>query len=184
MDTGGLSSPVDAAAFVETLRGAMGLPKNTAPDKIDLRDRAGRRLRDEIRAAIREMTDRPFEIRVPGSHDGGISNQDLFAVLAAQGRDFLDVNRAMMAHCLRVLDEALLAAGDIPTKSDIRERLSDAAVEWALKRMRGEIRDVRVKALTYEYALRKRKDGYGDNPVGVRTGQLFAALERARIVWT
>lgn len=175
--SGSTSSHVDVG---DVLARAMGLPPPPRPGRPT---RAERSLRQAIRQAIRDAAERPFEIRVPGTHAGGISNQDLFAVLASQGRDFLDANSAMVAHCIRVLDDAFLDGGLVPSERSLRDVLSDAAVDWARGRMDGSRRDVRIRALTYQYAKAKAKAGYGDNPIGVRTGQLFAALERARVVF-
>ena len=168
-----------SADIGEAVARAMGLPRPSRAQKRDERS-----LRIAIRETIDEFVHRPFEIHVPGGHYSGLSNEHLFAILASQERDFLDVNRAMVAYCERELEKALLNGGQVPSTTTLADRLTDAAVGYARGRMEGRIRDIRVRALTYRYAVAKAKAGYGDRPVGVRTKVLIESLDKARLVFS
>jgi hypothetical protein len=68
----------------------------------------------------------------------------------------------------------------MPTVAEV-ERLQAAAVlEWILKRVDYEVRDVRIPLLTPAYQKRKRAAGFL-GPVGVRTGAWREALMAATV---
>jgi hypothetical protein len=47
-----------------------------------------------------------------------------------------------------------------------------AVLAWITKRFEGKVQDFPRRRLTLQYARAKRRAGYGDRPIGVRTGSL------------
>lgn len=138
---------------------------------------------------VRAVTDavRGIEIglRVPGKHPSGPSYEELLGYLVDGGRDFLAVTPAARKHLLASLTIAFESARRVPTVREMRDVIRDAFKEWVLKRFAGKVRDQHLRALTIPYARRKKADGYGGEPIGVRTGALRDRIEDAgRVVIT
>lgn len=136
----------------------------------------------ELNAAIRRLSPSlDFVLRVPGTHYGGLTNQELLEVLAANGRDFAANNATLKRHVATVVSLALEGATRLPTQHEVDKLREAATLEWILKRLNYEVRDVRIKMNTNDYQKLKRKAGF-DGPVGVRTGALREAVQKARVV--
>lgn len=129
-----------------------------------------------ITAAVRGAE---MELDVPGRHYSGLTYNELLAILAAQGRDFGYVNKTMRHAVLADLLARYEDSRRMPTQRDLRTAISAAAVAWVVKRLEWVVRDVRIRGLTDRYRERKAKDGFGDNPIGVRTGALRDRVESA-----
>ena len=138
---------------------------------------------------VRAVTDavRGIEIglRGPGKHPSGPTYDELLGNLDAGGRDFLAVTPATRKHLLASLTIAFEGARRVPSVREMRDVIRDAFKEWVLKRFAGKVRDQHLRALTIPYARRKKADGYGGEPIGVRTGALRDRIEDAgRVVIT
>jgi hypothetical protein len=121
-----------------------------------------------------------FELSVPGNHYSGLTNEELFEILARQGRDFAKNNRTLRAHVLAELRIILEDSKRIPTNAQL-ERLSSAIiVDWVVKRMDGKVRDITVRRLTDAYARAKFAAGYRE-PIGKRTNWLRNAVAEAKV---
>jgi hypothetical protein len=129
-----------------------------------------------VRRVIDETLGRIESVTVPGEHAGGISNKDLFAVLAAQGRPFLALNRPLMAWLRTKLQVQYDGASYLPGGRELEERVTALVRERVQNRMVSQGLDVRVRGLTPRYAKAKAKAGYGDRPVGIRTGKLLESV--------
>lgn len=134
-----------------------------------------------IRDAIEAYARQPFELEVPGSHYSGLSNQDLFDVLARQNRMFLKVTPGMRDHARRACLEEFATGDTVPLRIELDETWRAACEEVVEARMEGRLKDVPIRGLTPAYARRKARDGYGGQPVGQRKGRLFAAVARIRV---
>jgi hypothetical protein len=137
--------------------------------------------RGEIDRAVRRLTSSlRFRIEIPGTHYSGLTNQQMLEIRQREGRDFAANNRTMRAHVAAFVRIALEGATRMPTVAEV-ERLQAAAVlEWILKRVDYEVRDVRIPLLTPAYQKRKRAAGFL-GPVGVRTGAWREALMAATV---
>lgn len=125
-----------------------------------------------------------WELRVPGQHEGGLSNQDLLGYLAAQGRDFAKDTPTLRRFALAEVAAAVAGLGRLPTQAELKRAFSDAAVAFVIRRFDYKVRDIRIPLLTLAYARAKKKAGYF-GPVGIRTGELRDTIEeRARAVIT
>lgn len=136
----------------------------------------------EIEGAIRRLTSSlTYELKVPGTHYSGLTNEALLEILAAQGKDFAVNNATLRRHVATTCRLAFEGARRLPTVSEIETVQRAAILDWITKRMRYEVRDVRIRLNTNAYQRAKRKAGYS-GPVGIRTGALYEAVERARVV--
>jgi hypothetical protein len=156
------------------------------------RQRTGRTLaersatRGEIVRFLRDAV-RGIELsfRVAGSHGDGVSNQELVGYLEAGGREFDKVTPAMRSHILSTILAEYENGSRIPYVRDVRKSIGEAALDWIIKRFHAQVRDVHLKQLTLRYARAKAKAGYGNNPIGIRTGKLVDAIEeRGKVVVT
>ncbi len=126
-----------------------------------------------------------YDLDVPGTHRGGITNADLLDVLAAQGRDFAANTRSLRAHVRTGLQLAVEETGRVPTNAQLEALARDLVLDWILGRMEGRVTDIRLRALTQAY--RRRKFHAPDtkfNTIGMRTGQLHDAVALARLTFT
>ncbi len=122
-----------------------------------------------IRARFRASA---WALHVPGQHLSGPSYDDLLDYLAAGGRDFRAESSALDRFVLAELQLKFEALGRIPTVAEFNEAMGLAVLAWIVRRFEGKVRDFPRRALTIDYARAKRRAGYGDRPVGVRTGNL------------
>lgn len=135
-----------------------------------------------LRDAVRGIE---LSFRVPGSHGDGVSNQELVGYLEKGGREFDRVTSAMRSHILSTITLQFENSGRVPYVREVRQAIGAAALDWIIKRFRSTVHDVRLKQLTPAYAKQKAKDGYGNNPIGIRTGRLIEAIEdRGKVVVT
>lgn len=149
-----------------------------------------RATRAEIEAAIvafvREyIRSDAWDVIVPGEHSGGISHQGLLAVLASQGRDFLQSTVQLYQTVQIALRREFLGGGVVPSV-DAMKRASETPlldhIELRLSK-RGNA-DISVTPLTPQYAARKRRLGRGSQPIGVASGELRRAYSRsAKVKW-
>lgn len=156
----------------------------------DLRDAVGDRLDDAAPPARKAGTVRPiargeitrwirarfvastWRLVVPGQHSSGPSYDDLLDYLEAGGRDFRAESSALNRFVLAELQLRFEALGRIPTVAEFNEAMGLAVLAWLVKRFEGKVRDFPRRALTIDYARAKKRAGYGDRPIGVRTGNL------------
>lgn len=116
------------------------------------------------------------ELDVPGKHYGGLTNNELLAILADQDRDFARATTAMRAHVRATVALRFEGATRLPSTREVEAVMDDAVVEWIVKRFDGKVRDQHLRLLTIPYARAKAKAGYGGSPIGFRTGSLAAAV--------
>lgn len=122
-----------------------------------------------VRERVRVSTWRLF---VPGQHSSGPSYDDLLGYLEAGGRDFRAESSALNRFVLAEMQSTFEALGRIPTVAEFNEAMGLAVLSWIVKRFEGKVRDFPRRRLSLEYARAKKRAGYGDRPVGVRTGNL------------
>lgn len=137
--------------------------------------------RSELAATIRRLSPSlDFVLKVPGIHYGGLTNQELLDILAKNGRDFATNNATLKRHVATFVSLALEGATRLPTQHEVDQLRATATLGWIIKRMDYEVRDVRIRMNTNTYQRAKRKAGFL-GPVGVRTGALREAVQRARV---
>lgn len=123
-----------------------------------------------IRARVRGVS---WRLVVPGMHPGSsLTYDELLDVLESQGRDFRARTSAMDRYVLAEVQARFEATTHIPLMREIDEVVGLAVLSWIVKRFEAKVRDERLRRLTLDYARRKKRDGYGDRPIGVRTGAL------------
>ena len=136
----------------------------------------------EIQAAIRRLTSSlRFRLVIPGTHYSGLTNQDLLLVRQREGRDFAANTAALRRYVGTFLRITLEGARRLPTVAEFEALQSAAILEWILKRIDYEVRDVPIPLLTPAYARRKAAAGFGDRPVGVWHGDWREAVAQARV---
>ena len=135
-----------------------------------------------------------YELEIPGTHPtprpkkGGsarsLTNQQLFEILAAQGRDFAKNSRSMRAAVLRDIRVALEGTQRIPKEGQLKRIAAIAILNRVLERMDGLSEDVKIRNLTTRYARAKMRAGYVNQPIGTRTGWLRNAVAEAKVLIT
>ena len=125
-----------------------------------------------------------YEIKVPGNHPGGLTNAELFGILARQGRDFAKNSRSMRAAVLRDIRIALEGTQRIPKEDQLKRIAAIAILNRVLERMDGLSEDVKIRNLTTRYAREKMRAGYVNQPIGTRTGWLRNAVAEAKVMIT
>lgn len=113
-----------------------------------------------------------WSLAVPGRHYSGLAYDELLDVLEAQGRDFRRDTSALRRAALAETQMRLAKLGRAPTWAEFREAYALAVLGFVVKRFEGKVRDVPLRRLTIPYAKAKKAAGYGDRPIGVRTGAL------------
>lgn len=127
-----------------------------------------------IREATRGLE---LSLHVPGRHYSGLSYDELLEILADNGRDFAAPTSAMRRHIAAEVSLRFDGARRVPYATELRRAMADAALGWIVRRFAARVRDERLRALTIPYAKAKAKAGYGDRPIGTRTGALAARVE-------
>lgn len=139
-----------------------------------------------IRAFVREyIRSDAWEIIVPGEHTGGISHQGLLAVLASQGRDFLQSTVQLFQAVSIALRREFMGAQSLPTIDKLKRASEPALLDHIELRLskRGNA-DIMATPLTPAYAALKRRLGRGSQPIGVASGELRRAISRnAKVRW-
>ncbi len=118
---------------------------------------------------------------MPGTHYSGLTNQQLFDILARQGRDFADNNRALRTYVATELRIHLEGTRRLPTNEELDALAARAVLARVMSRLHGKVRDITVRRLTEAYAKAKFKAGF-KTPIGVRTGALYYAVSKAAVV--
>lgn len=122
-----------------------------------------------------------YTVYVPGTHYSGLTNQQLFDILARQGRDFADNNRALRTYVATELRIHLEGTKRLPTNEELDALAARAVLARVMSRLHGKVRDITVRRLTEAYARAKFKAGF-KTPIGVRTGALYYAVAKAAVV--
>ena len=121
-----------------------------------------------------------YTIAIPGEHDGGLTNQALFEILAKQGRDFGANNRSLRNYVATEIRIHLEGTRRLPTNEDLDALAARAVLARIMSRLHGKVRDITVRRLTEAYARAKYKAGFR-TPIGVRTGALYYAVAEAAV---
>lgn len=135
----------------------------------------------ELTPQMRAFADRlRFTLRIPGTHPSGLSYEELFDILARQGRDFGADSDRLRAHIRYALREQF-DGGRAPGKAQLRQIAEAAILEWILSRIETGLRDVPIKPNDSKY--RRWKMRYAAySRVGMRTGALRDRIrDRARV---
>jgi len=122
-----------------------------------------------------------YTVEVPGTHYSGLTNQQLFDILAKQDRDFAKNNRALRTYVATELRLHLEDTRQLPTNEDLDALAARAVLARVMSRLHGKVRDITVRRLTEAYARAKYKAGF-KTPIGVRTGALYYAVSQAAVV--
>ena len=123
-----------------------------------------------VRERFRAST---WKLQVPGVHpSSSLEYDELLDILEAGGRDFRADTTALNRFVLAELQMRFEELGRFPLVREFNEAMGLAVLSWVVKRFEGKVRDVKMRRLTLAYARRKKRDGYGDRPIGVRTGSL------------
>ena len=122
-----------------------------------------------------------YTVEVPGTHYSGLTNQQLFDILASQDRDFAKNNKALRTYVAAELRLHLEDTRQLPTNEDLDALAARAVLARVMSRLHGKVSDITVRRLTEAYARAKFKAGFR-TPIGVRTGALYYAVSRAAVV--
>lgn len=126
-----------------------------------------------------------WSLAVPGYHPGSdLTYDELLDVLEEQGRDFRADTTALRRSVLADVQLRLADLGRMPLAREFNDAFAAAVLAFIAKRfgVGGFVRDIKPRRLTLAYAKRKAADGYGANPIGVRTGALANRLADFGIV--
>lgn len=136
-------------------------------------------------AAIRTLVNQfvrsilSVQLRVPGSHYSGLSNQALLEVRVREGRDFDQWTVQAKQRIERKLVAKYRDRGRLPSVAEIEADASEEFVAIVKERVERGGLDIKLEKLSKAYAVRKRKEGYGSKPIGVLRGRWLASLDRA-----
>ena len=122
-----------------------------------------------------------YTVEIPGTHYSGLTNQQLFDILASQDRDFAKNNRALRTYVAAELRLHLEGTKRLPTNEELDALAARAVLARVMSRLHGKVRDITVRRLTEAYARAKYKAGFR-TPIGVRTGVLYYAVAQAAVV--
>lgn len=149
---------------------------NDPPQRPLRANELARAIKDAVQTFARAVR---FEIRVPGTHYSGLSNDDLFEILREQGRDFLDpTSVALKQRMQRELLSAFAGFPRVPTLEELRrEHTKQVKLFIANERFAKGGGDQNLTKLTAAYAKWKRKT-VGSRPIGVLHGKLLAAFRK------
>lgn len=171
----------EATRIVEAVRESIAAAPARAVERVTNAD-IERALIAFVREYVRADA---WEVIVPGDHTGGISHQGLLAVLASQGRDFLQSTVQLYQAVNVALRREYMGGGKLPSLDALKKIAGPALLDHIELRLskRGNA-DIRTTPLTAEYAARKRRLGRGSQPIGVASGELRRAFSRnAKIRW-
>jgi hypothetical protein len=127
-------------------------------------------------AARQFVSQLAFTLDIPGEHYSGLSNQHLFDILAAQGRDFGARSRELDEHVRVELIREFSDYPYVPSSTLFRQVTGDIIAEWVVARMEGTIRDVPIRPLAAPTLAFKRKHGF-DHRVGIMRGDLLESVK-------
>lgn len=171
----------EASRIVEAVRESIAAAPARAVERVTNTD-----IERALIAFVREYvrTD-AWEVIVPGDHTGGISHQGLLAVLASQGRDFLQSTVQLYQAVNVALRREYMGGGKLPSVFALKKTTEPALLDHIELRLskRGNA-DIRAEPRSPEYVRQLQREGRAGQPVGVRTGELRRAFSRnARIRW-
>lgn len=172
----------EARAVVEAVRGeyAAAAPRAKArPSRAEIDAALTAFVREYVRSDA-------WEVIVPGTHTGGITHQALLAVLASQGRDFLQSTVQLYLAVTKALRAEFLGGDTVPSVAQMKRAAETPLLDHIELRFskRGNA-DISVTPLTAAYAAEKRRRGRGAQPIGVASGELRRAYSRnAKVRWT
>jgi len=149
-------------------------------------DQSGFTRSDTIGEVIRDFVERlprSYRVTVPGMHTGGISHDGLLLSLASGGRDFLASTVQLIQAVRRALTQAFTAQKILPTIKQLQDVAGTAILAHIEKRFGRGNGDVLMEPLTPAYQMQKARKGRGMQPIGVATGELRAAFQRAEVKW-
>lgn len=122
-----------------------------------------------------------FELTIPGGHPGGISNQDLFDLLAERGWDWGANTKRLRDHVRVALLAEFDGADAVPLRIEVERVAADAILTWVAARLDGRATDVARPALSDAYRKAKRRR-YQIGRAGTASGALRdAVLEKGRV---
>ncbi len=125
----------------------------------------------ELTPQMRAFADRlRFTLRIPGTHPSGLSYEELFDILAAQGRDFGADSPQLRGHIRYALREQF-DGGRAPGRAQLRQIAEAAILEWIVSRIETGLRDVPIRPNDPKYRRWKMKHA-AYSRVGMRTGAL------------
>lgn len=185
-DAGALAAQYDALA-ADAWRGFAAAPSlaEAARRQADLERAQARELRRQLGAALRTFaaTFGWREIVVPGTHPGGIGNQDLFDLLADRGWRYGADTRRLRDHVRVTLLSEFEDATTVPLRFEVEQVAVGAVLEWIARRLDRDVTDIDRPALAPAYARAKRRR-FGSGRAGSASGALAAAVRRGRLVLT
>lgn len=121
---------------------------------------------------------------IPGTHRSGLSNNEVLAIRAKEGRDFAMVTVQMTQYLRKELAQRFRGIGRMPTVDEVKDLTSKLYVNYiANVRVLHGGGDIILPPLTHAYAKKKRQAGHGGDPIGVFDGKWLAALRKARLVF-
>jgi hypothetical protein len=123
-----------------------------------------------------------YRFHIPGGHYSGLSNQELYEILAAQGRDFAAPSRRLDEHVRLTILSEFEGFTAPPSINALKQTAAMAIAEWVITRWEGRVRDVAIRRLPQgkgTWFERKRRLGL-DLRVGIAKGDNGGLLEAAR----
>jgi len=123
-----------------------------------------------------------FELVIPGNH-GSISNQGLFDVLAERGFAYGADTRRLHDYVKIALLNEFEDDDVVPLRFEVEQTVAGAVTEWVARRLDRTVTDVALRPLSPAYARAKRKR-FGTGRAGSASGDLAAAVRRARVLLT
>lgn len=171
-------APARVAALVDQL--GLDVAPRPAP-----RRPSARYIASEVAKILRAFSKAlSFELKVPGQHGDGVSNQDMLNFRVAEKRDFAANSATLRRRVLAHLGIKFARRVNLPTAKQLRDTAAEEIEHVIVDRIDGKLRDVRIKTLKPSYWKWKRKHGGAGKPVGVLTGAWRrAVVDRGRIVF-
>ena len=168
---------IEADVLRGFVRGPAAPPTLTRAQRAELKRTIG----TALRAFARDLG---FEVVVPGTHAGGISNQALFDLLAARGWDYGASTKRLRDYVRVTLLSEFEDEPVVPLLFEVRSIASGAILEWIARRLDRDVTDIERPALSPAYARAKRKR-FGSGRAGSASGALADAIRsHGRIVLT
>jgi hypothetical protein len=121
-----------------------------------------------------------WELRIPGTHYSGNTNQRLLEFRQAEGRDFAADSRELRDHVRAAVAAEMGATWDDDRAAQIASR---EIVVWIVKRIYGEVTDVELEPLNPEYRAWKLSHGL-DGRIGIAHEKWVKAVARAEAIVT